>query len=89
MKTQIGWSYLMIKPTAEEVCKTLELLVMLNCDETPLGSAVYKFCHCREGNENNMKHNHNDWIKQFRKLQMEMELVNMSPNMKAEHGVEL
>jgi len=63
----------------KRVCKTLEGITLLEMDETPLGSMVYRFCHLANGTCENP---HEDWLASFEKTEAEIAAACASPNQK-------
>lgn len=78
------------KPTAEEICRTIELMSMYaDEDDSEIGKLytfLYKITHCREGNhpfEDVCKNPHEDWIQEFRNHQEYWGNLNKAPGDKS------
>jgi hypothetical protein len=61
---------------AERVCKTLEGITMLEMNEDPFHSMVYRFCHIARGT---CKNPHEDWVKEFEQVEAEVNEACASP----------
>ena len=65
-----------VRPTAEEVCRTIELMAMFADDDDKIMSLIYRMTHVREGDATCK---HDDWTEELRKHQAYWENVNKAP----------
>jgi len=65
------------RPTAEEVCRTIELMTSLADEDDDNMNLLYKMTHVREGVQCNV---HDNWVKEFRRHQEYWENANKAPS---------
>ncbi|MGB5289552.1 MAG: hypothetical protein WBN42_13780, partial [Ignavibacteriaceae bacterium] len=69
---------IMKRPTAEEVCRAIELMLTLSDDHSEELSKIYMMVHCREGMA--CRNPHEDWVRDFWKTSEELESANLPPS---------
>ena len=79
MSTDTGKQTTLRRPTAEEVCKMLEIMSMFADDDNGVMSFIYRMTHIREGNS---RCQHEDWVSEFHGHMKRLDDLNKAPTQK-------